>query len=111
MNANQVGCGSFRCIVAFIADTGRVLRVQESFVESTAEIVESQPPLAEADIEAVRRDTSRGYEGCRVEAIVAPSGFVFKPESRYWVDPVSREIREFEHLPEMFGSFPLLRNV
>ena len=88
-------------VVAFDADTGEVLDINEKFVE----IVDGKPgygtEITPTECEEVRADTARSFPHRRVDLVVAPPEMVQREGEapvRYHVDPMTRKLRvEREH--------------
>ena len=87
-------------VVAFDAETGDVLHVQEKFVETLDGKPGCDTEISSSEREEVRANAARIFPRCKVDVTVGLPK-LGQPESeptiRYQVDPMTRELT-MEHL-------------
>jgi hypothetical protein len=83
-------------VVAFDAETGEVLHVQERLVETVDGKPGCTTEITSDECEEIRGDAAQNYPRRRVDVIVAPPEMGEREDAaptRYHVDPMTRKLR------------------
>lgn len=108
MNPNKFEIKLVGVVVAFDADTGDVLHVRETFMQTIDGKGAYPTEISSDECEEVRADAAKNFPRRRVDVITAP------PEAgqqegeapkRYHVDPMTRRLRA---VPDQQWPWPLL---
>lgn len=81
------------CFIAFDSKSGDILHVHETMTEQGNHKVDKASLINE---DLVKEITACDFEKRSFQVMKLPSDQQLAPEKEYWVDPVSRDIRELK---------------